>query len=54
MHRKYEDVYDVGFFSLLADEEREFGDEQLAASVRYAVDLNICERFIIFVEKQKE
>lgn len=45
-----DDVHKVGFFCLIADEARSFRDEQLAVCVRYAVDLNICERFVMFAD----
>ena len=49
-HKISEEVRNVGFFCLLADEARSFRDEQLAVCVRYAVGLDIRERFIMFVD----
>ena len=48
------DVHTAGFFfCLMADEARSFIDEQLAVCIRYAVDLDIRERFVIFVDCSK-
>lgn len=44
-----DEVHRVGFFCLMADEARSFRDEQLAFCVRYAVDLEVRERFMMFV-----
>ena len=50
MKKISDDVHNVGFFCLLADEARSFRNEQLAVCVRYAVDLDIRERFVMFVD----
>jgi len=45
-----DEVKTVGYFCLMADEARSFRDEQLALCIRYAVDLDIHERFLMFVD----
>jgi len=45
-----DEVRSVGFFCVIADEARSFRDEQLAVCVRYAVDLEVRERFVAFVD----
>jgi len=44
------EVRSVGFFCLMADEARSFRDEQLAFCIRCAVDLDVRERFVMFVD----
>jgi len=44
------DVHTAGFFCLMADEALSFRDEQLAVCIRYADDLDIRERFVMFVD----
>lgn len=46
-----EDIANVGFFCILADEARSFKSEQLALCVRYTNDkLEVKERFVGFVD----
>lgn len=50
MQKISDDERNVGFVCLLADEARSFRNEQLAVCVRYTVDLDIRERFVMFVD----
>ena len=45
-----DEVRSVGFYCLMADEARSFRDEQLTFCVRYALDLDVRERFVTFVD----
>lgn len=45
-----EEILNAGYFALMVDEVRSHKQEQLSVCVRYAVDLEIYERFLQFVD----
>ncbi|XP_029346325.1 zinc finger MYM-type protein 1-like [Acyrthosiphon pisum] len=44
------EISTTGFFAIMCDEARSYKEEQLSLCVRYAVGLNVFERFLDFID----